>query len=209
MLSIMMTVESTTMPKSTAPIEMRFAGVPVATIPQNAARSASGMLSAVMSAARPCPEEEDEDDRHEHHADDDVLEDRVRRERDEVAAVVVRDDLHAGRQEVVRPDELDALVDALQRRRRLAAVAHQHGALDDVVVVVVADDAEPRRVADLDGRDVAHADRDARRARRPRWPRCRGRSLTRPTPRIVYACSPSVRRWPPTFWFELWIALMS
>ena len=57
--------------------------------------------------------------------------------------------------------ELDALVDALQRLRRLAAVAHEHGALDDVVVVVVADDAEARRVADLDGRDVAHADRNA------------------------------------------------
>ncbi len=53
--SITMTVESTTIPKSTAPSEIRLAGVPVATIPTNAAISASGMLSAVMSAARPCP----------------------------------------------------------------------------------------------------------------------------------------------------------
>ena len=53
--SITMTVESTTIPKSTAPSEIRLAGVPVATIPTKAAISASGMLSAVMSAARPCP----------------------------------------------------------------------------------------------------------------------------------------------------------
>ncbi len=51
----MMTVESTMMPKSTAPREMRFAGVPVAIIPQNAARSASGMFTAAITAARACP----------------------------------------------------------------------------------------------------------------------------------------------------------
>ncbi len=55
MFSIMMTVESTTMPKSTAPSEMRLALVPVPTSPQNAQSSASGMLSAVISAARQLP----------------------------------------------------------------------------------------------------------------------------------------------------------
>ena len=55
MFSIMMTVESTTMPKSMAPSEMRLALVPVATIPLNAMRSAMGMLIAVMSAARAWP----------------------------------------------------------------------------------------------------------------------------------------------------------
>jgi hypothetical protein len=55
MFSIMMTVESTTMPKSTAPSEIRFAGVCELTIPINAIRSAMGMLIAVMSAALNCP----------------------------------------------------------------------------------------------------------------------------------------------------------
>ncbi len=55
MFSIMMTVESTTMPKSTAPSEIRLAGVPVATMPMKAISSASGMLIAVMRAARACP----------------------------------------------------------------------------------------------------------------------------------------------------------
>ncbi len=52
MFSTMITVESMMMPKSTAPREMRFAGVPVAIIPQNAARSASGMFTAASTAAR-------------------------------------------------------------------------------------------------------------------------------------------------------------
>ena len=79
-----------------------------------------------------------------------------------VAAVVVRHDVHARRQEVVLADVVDALVDALERLERLAAVAHEHDALHDVGLVVVADDAEPRRVADL------HVAR--RRARAPARP---------------------------------------
>ncbi len=74
MFSIMMTVESTTMPKSTAPSEIRLAGVSVPTRPQNAMSSASGMLSAVISAARVCPRKSEQDHRHQHHADEQVLE---------------------------------------------------------------------------------------------------------------------------------------
>ncbi len=53
--SIMMTVESTTMPKSIAPSEMRLAGVLVNFIPAKATSSAMGMLMAVRSAARALP----------------------------------------------------------------------------------------------------------------------------------------------------------
>ena len=55
MFSIMITVESITMPKSTAPSEMRLAGVPVITRPMMATRSASGMFKAVIKAARQLP----------------------------------------------------------------------------------------------------------------------------------------------------------
>ena len=48
----------------------------------------------------------------------------------------------------------------LERVRRLAAVAHEDDPLDDVRLVVVTDHAEARRVPDLDGADVAHADGD-------------------------------------------------
>ena len=161
MFSIMMTVESTTMPKSTAPSEMRFAGV---SVPDHAAERDEQRERDVErrddGGAR-VPEEEEEHDRHEQHPDDEVLEHRVRRQLHQVAAVVVGHDVHPRRQDVVRADVVDALVDALQRRLRLAAVAHEDDALDDVRLVVVADDAEARRVADVDVGDVP----DARRAR--------------------------------------------
>ena len=44
-------------------------------------------------------------------------------------------------------DVLDALVHALERLQRVAAVAHEHDALHDVGVVVLADDAEARRAS--------------------------------------------------------------
>ena len=108
MFSIMMTVRSTTIPKSTAPSEMRFAGVCVSTIPMNAMRSAIGMLIAVMSAARDCPRNRKRTMRDEHHPLDEVVKHRVRRELHELAAVVVRDDVHPGREHVVLPDVVDA-----------------------------------------------------------------------------------------------------
>ncbi len=55
MLSTTMTVESTTMPKSTAPREIRFAWVLEATIPLKATQSAKGILIAVINAAFVCP----------------------------------------------------------------------------------------------------------------------------------------------------------
>ena len=53
------------------------------------------------------------------------------------------------------------------------AAAHQHDALDDVVVVVVAGDAEPRQVADRDGGDVADQHRRALVVRRASCCGCR------------------------------------
>ena len=55
MLSIMITDESTTMPKSTAPSEMRLACVPVDTMPKNAKSRASGRFNATSRAARSLP----------------------------------------------------------------------------------------------------------------------------------------------------------
>ena len=48
-----------------------------------------------------------------------------------------------------------------QGRQGLRAAPHQHDALDDVVVVVVAGDAQPRLVADRDGRHVGDQHRRA------------------------------------------------
>ena len=123
MFSIMMTVESTTMPKSTAPSEMRFAGVPVATRPQNAMSSASGMLSAVMSAAARVPRKSRSTMDTSTMPTSEVLQHRVRRELHEVAAVVVRHDVHPGRQDVIVADVVDAswIPSSVGRSRRRSA----------------------------------------------------------------------------------------
>ena len=64
---------------------------------------------------------------------------------------------HAGRQDAGR---VDLSISASTRRMvglRLLAASHQHDALHDIIVVVLAGDAEPRREADVDVGDIAHA----------------------------------------------------
>ena len=70
-------------------------------------------------------------------------------------AIVVGHDVHAGRQQAIAADVVDALVHAFDRLQRVAAVAHEHHALHDVGLVVLADDAETRRGAHEHARDVA------------------------------------------------------
>ncbi len=52
-------------------------------------------------------------------------------------------------------------LDALEDHLRLLARAHEDDALDRIVRLVEPELPEPRRVADLDLRDVLHEDRDA------------------------------------------------
>ena len=67
---------------------------------------------------------------------------------DEVLAIVDALDAHAGRQDVRTVDALDFALDALDGRHALLAAAHQHDALHDVVVGILAGDAEARLVPD-------------------------------------------------------------
>ncbi len=59
-------------------------------------------------------------------------------------AVVDPFDLHAGRQDAGIVDLRHLCFDAQDRRRALLAPPHQHDALDDVVVIILAGDAQPR-----------------------------------------------------------------
>ena len=175
MFSIMMTVESTTMPKSTAPSEIRLAGGAgrdharegdeqrerdVERGDERRAQVPRNRKSTTVTRIIPTSE---------------VLHDRVRRQLHQIAAVVVRDDVHPGRQEVV--------LRGCSRRARgcprasagLAAVAHEHDALHHVGLVVVADDAEARRGAHGPRRRRRARGRGPRSARRRRCPRCRAR----------------------------------
>ena len=55
MFSRTMTAPSTMMPKSIAPSDSRLAGMPIQVRPMKVARSASGIVTATMNAARTFP----------------------------------------------------------------------------------------------------------------------------------------------------------
>src|SRR5215510_2161878 len=85
-----------------------------------------------------------------------VVEDRPSRDVDELLAIVDALDPHAGRKNVVMVDALDLLLDPPDGRHALLATAHQDDALHDIVVIVLAGNAETRLVPDDDLGDVLH-----------------------------------------------------
>ena len=80
---------------------------------------------------------------------------------DEVLAIVDALDAHARRENVRTVDALDFALDAFDRRHALLAAAHQHDPLHDVVIGIVAGNAEARLLPDRDGGDIPHQDRVA------------------------------------------------
>jgi len=107
--------------------------------------SAKGMVSATMH---------DEDQR---DAEGRAVQHRVGGDVDQFLAVIDALDAHARGQHAAIVDPLDLREHALDGRPALLAAAHQHDALDDVVVIVLAGNAKARLVADGDRGDVAHA----------------------------------------------------
>ena len=146
--------------------------------------------------------QEDQHDAHHH-----VVQHGVGGDVDQIAAVVDPLDLHAGRQDVGVVDACSTsastrlMVGMLSAPRRISTMP-----CDDVVVVVLAGDAEPRLVAD-----------------RRRWRRratstgepllavsmvCAISSIERiwPTPRTTADCGPKFTVWPPTLMLPLFSA---
>ena len=136
MFSTMMTVESTMMPKSTAPIDSRLADLPRRNSTEKANSRASGMLIATMSAAADVAEEHQQDHRHQRHADEQVLVDRLGGEVDQVGAVVVGLDLDARQQLAGLVQLLDLGLHVARGRAATRSLAQQHDPLDHVVLVV-------------------------------------------------------------------------
>ena len=95
-------------------------------------------------------QEEDQDDPFHH-----VMQHGMRRNVNQVAAVVDALDPHAGRENAAVVDLVHFGFDALDGGHAFGAAAHQHDALNDVVGVVDAGDAEPRHVADRHSGDIA------------------------------------------------------
>ena len=102
-------------------------------------------------------EKEEQHDADQSHAEQQILEHGVRRDLHEVAAVVIDLDGHPRRKAVLGLHLLHLPVDALQRRGRLSAVAHEHNPLHHVVDVVLADHAAARRVAQVHVGHLVHA----------------------------------------------------
>ncbi len=94
--------------------------------------------------------DEDQDDPHRH-----VFQHGAGGDVDEIGAVVDRLDMNARRQDVGAVDVCDLCLNSADRGHALLAALHEHDALHDVVVIVLACDAEARLMADGDGRDVA------------------------------------------------------
>ncbi len=95
MFSTMITEESTMMPKSTAPIDSRFADWPRRYSTAKANNRARGMLIATISAVRTLLEEHQQHARHQDDPHEQVLPHRFRGDVDQVGAVVIGLDLHA------------------------------------------------------------------------------------------------------------------
>ena len=116
---------------------------------------ANGIVAATIDGAAQIAEK---DPLHEKYQDDPerhIVQNGMRRDVDQVLAVINAFDPHARRQDVGIVDLRHLLLDTADRRQALFAAAHHDDAFDDVVIVVLAGDAEARLMADGDARDVA------------------------------------------------------
>src|SRR5713101_5199051 len=97
----MMTVESTMMPRSIAPTDSRLADSPRSTVMTTARNSATGIVAATIRAQRRSPRKDPLDQEDQCDAEQQVMQHRLHRDRDQVAAVVERLDPHPRRQAAV------------------------------------------------------------------------------------------------------------
>ncbi len=102
----------------------------------------------------PVAQEQNEDGDHQYRTDNQVLGDGMYRMFDQVGTVVVRHDLHAGRQ-LVR-HLVEPFLERLHHLGGVLPLGHLHDALHDIVVVVERHHAGARASADDHIADVAH-----------------------------------------------------
>src|SRR5216684_2384610 len=152
MFSTTMMVESIMMPKSTAPSDNRFTGVPLRWSRIKAPSIASGMLIAAIIAVRRLPRKNSKMKKTS-TIPSNRFSDGTKRGIDQSGAVIVRYYLIALRQHSCCIELVDLLPHPLQRLEGVAVLAHQDGAGDDLILIVHSDDPEPRRPSN---RNVTH-----------------------------------------------------
>ncbi len=158
--SVITMAPSTMMPKSMAPSDSRLAGILVWYIRMNATTIANGMVMPTISALRGLPRNRMSTISTRPMPSKTVCETLSMVASTSVGAVEIGHDLHVvGLEPLVELGDLG--VHALQHARRIFAAQQQHGALDRVVVVVLAEDAVALLVAQLQLAEVAHEDRRA------------------------------------------------
>ncbi len=107
------------------------------------------------------PEEDPLDQEYQEAAEQEVVQHRVRRQRNQRAAVVIGHQLDPGRQRAVLVHLGDLGLDRRQHIVGVVGPVHHDDRRGDVVIVVAPGDAEPRHVTDVDFGDVPDLDRDA------------------------------------------------
>src|SRR4029453_13327746 len=147
MFSTMMTVGSTRVPGSIAPIDSRLADSPRRTVMITARNNATGIVADTISAERRSPRNIHEKDQH--HAEQHVVKHRAYGDGNKVAAVIEGIDMHTGRQRAVGVHSCHRLSYALHHIHRALELLHQDDAGHDVGRAVASGDAEPRRETDL------------------------------------------------------------
>ena len=134
MFSMMTTAPSTTMPKSSAPRESRFAGMLLRSrqMEANSKRERNGQGDDERAAK--IPEEEKQNHRDQQDSGGQIVQHGVRGEMKQIAAIEKWDDFHARRQDVV-VELFDFLVNGRRAFVGIRALAQQHDAFHDVVVI--------------------------------------------------------------------------
>ncbi len=90
---------STKMPKSIAPIEIRFAEWPVSTIIENANSTANGIVRRSDKGGSQIAQHQQQNQRDQHQSTDDYMLHRMCGLIDETRTVIDRADVHAWRQQ--------------------------------------------------------------------------------------------------------------
>ena len=101
MFSTITTAPSTTIPKSSAPSESRFAGILLRSSQIEANIKANGIVNATIKAARIFPKKQKQNDRDQNHSFAEVVQHRMQGEMQQVAAVQHGNDLHAFGQDAI------------------------------------------------------------------------------------------------------------
>ena len=134
MFSTMTIVPSTTMPKSSAPKDNRFAGMLRRSRQIDANNKEKGIVAGDDQCSPDITQKEQKNDRDQDEAFREVFQDSVGRVVYQIAPIVERNDFHARRQKFF-VQLLHLLVNTPYRIIKVGSLAHEHDAGDDIIVV--------------------------------------------------------------------------